>query len=179
MYPFLRLLWQFHKHRNDPALAVTGTHISRHICWPWDLDVFAELNNGRVLTLYDMGRFPMSRRMGLMAVLKQQRWGLAVAGVSVRYRRRVKAFERITMRSRGICWDARFFYIEQSMWAQNGDCASHILLRTAVTGAKGIIPPPQVLAAMGQADNSPAMPEWVAAWSGADAQRPWPPMQDA
>lgn len=179
MYPFLRLTWQGFKHRNDPALSLTGTHISQHICWPWDLDVFAELNNGRVLTLYDLGRFPMSRRIGLMAVLKQQRWGLAVAGASVRYRKRVTLFARITMRTRGICWDDRFFYIEQSMWLAGGECASHILLRSAVTGPGGIIPPAQVLAAMQQPQVSPAMPGWVAAWSEADGQRPWPPMADA
>ena len=179
MYPFLRLTWQGFKHRNDPALAVTGTHVSQHICWPWDLDVFAELNNGRVLTLYDLGRFAMSRRIGLMAVLKEQRWGLAVAGASVRYRQRVRVFERITMRSRGICWDTRFFYIEQSMWTAKGGCASHILLRTAVTGPKGIIPPAQVLAAMNLSQVSPAMPGWAAAWISADALRPWPPMADA
>ena len=40
--------------------------------------------------------------------------------------------DRIEMRSRVSCWDARFIYVEQSLWKQNGDCASHALLRTAV-----------------------------------------------
>lgn len=179
MYPFLRLPWQIFRHRNDPALPVTGTHVSQHICMPWDLDLFAELNNGRTLTLYDLGRLPMARRIGLMQALKDHRWGLTVAGVSVRYRKRVRVFERITMKSRGICWDHRFLYVEQSMWAQSGECASHILLRMAVTGPKGIIPPHQVLAAIQLEGPSPPMPDWVAAWIHADVQRLWPPMPDA
>jgi hypothetical protein len=40
---------------------------------------------------------------------------MAVAGNSLRYRRRVRAFHRLEMRSRLLGWDARFLYVEQSM----------------------------------------------------------------
>ncbi len=180
MYPFARLPWQFLRHRNDPPLSFTGTHVSHHICWPWDLDFWMELNNGRTLTLYDLGRLPLARRLGLLDVLKRHRWGMTIAGSSLRYRRRVRAFDRIEMRSRMICWDDKFFYSEQSMWKTPGDCTSHALFRSAITDAKGIVKPPQVFEAMGQPGAvSPPMPDWVAAWCAADAQRPWPPMADA
>jgi acyl-CoA thioesterase FadM len=179
MYPFIRLPWQFFRHRHDGPLTLTQTHVSQHICWPWDLDIWMELNNGRTLTLYDLGRLPMARRNGLLDALKQNRWGMTVAGSSIRYRRRVRAFDRIEMRSRGICWDSKFFYSEQSMWTSGGECASHALIRTAVTGAQGIVPPDRVMATLGQAGAvAPAMPGWVVGWVEADAKRPWPPMQD-
>jgi hypothetical protein len=76
-----------------------------------------------------------------------------------------------------VAWDDKFIYLEQSMWKKNGECASHVMLRTAVTDAKGIVPPAKVLAAVGQDGvESPAMPDWIAAWCQADATRPWPPM---
>ena len=56
MYPFFRLAWQFFLNRNGPSLTIGDTHISYHYCLPWDLDLWMELNNGRTLTLYDMGR---------------------------------------------------------------------------------------------------------------------------
>ena len=79
---------------------MTGTHVSHHYCLPWDIDLWRELNNGRTLTLYDLGRIPLAGRVGLIKVLRRERWGLTMAGASVRYRRRIRVFDRIEMRSR-------------------------------------------------------------------------------
>ena len=179
MYPVIRMVWQLWKHRKDPALPLTGTHVSHHYCMPWDIDMWMELNNGRTLTILDLGRIPLARRVGLVDVLRKNRWGLTMAGCTVRYRRRIRAFERIEMRSRAVCWDDRFVYLEQSMWKADGECANHALYRSAVTGRNGIVPPQEVMAKMGVHSDSPEMPGWVAAWIAADARRPWPPMQDA
>ncbi|MFP4327768.1 MAG: acyl-CoA thioesterase [Paracoccaceae bacterium] len=178
MYPFIRMAKELWTSRNALPLGLTETHVSHHLCWPWDIDIWGELNNGRTLTLYDLGRIPLAARTGLIGALRRNRWGLTMAGASVRYRRRIRSFERIEMRSRAICWDARFLYLEQSMWRSDGDCAGHVLYRSAVTGRDGIVPPERVLAAMGHPVQSPPMPGWVRAWIEAEAQRPWPPMQD-
>ncbi|MBK5933519.1 thioesterase superfamily protein [Rhodovulum imhoffii] len=174
MYPFLRLIKEFHVHRHAPPLPLTGTHVSTHICWPWDLDIWMELNNGRTLTLLDLGRLPLAKRVGLIAVLRANRWGLTMAGVSVRYRRRVKMFDRFETRSRCVGWDDKFIYIEQGMW-RKGTCANHALYRSAVTDATGIVRPERVMEAMGARVISPPLPEWVRNWIAADATRPWPP----
>ncbi|KNX43252.1 hypothetical protein ROTO_00410 [Roseovarius tolerans] len=178
MYPVLRLVWQLYKHRKSPALPVTGLHVSQHYCLPWDIDLWMELNNGRTLTLYDLGRIPLAGRVGLIKVLRRKRWGLTIAGASVRYRRRIRMFERIEMRSRLVCWDEKFLYLEQSMWTPDGQCANHILYRAAVTGKGGIVPPATVEAELGHDAAQPPHPDWVRAWIEADATRPWPPMQD-
>lgn len=179
MYPFIRMVYQFRRHRGDPPLPITGTHVSHHMCLPWDIDLWRELNNGRTLTLYDLGRIPLARRVGLVRVLRQNRWGLTMAGACVRYRRRIRVFEKIEMRSRAVCWDARFVYIEQSMWRADGECANHIVYRSAVTSKDGIVPPDRVMREMGVEQPSPPVPDWIAAWIEAEGLRPWPPMQDA
>lgn len=177
MYPFIRMGKEVLKFRNAPALALGQSHVSHHICWPWDLDFWFELNNGRTLSLYDLGRIPLARRMGLWSTLKREKWGLTVAGSSVRYRKRVRIFDRLEMHSRLTTWDARFVYLEQSMW-HKGACTSHALFRTAITDHNGIVGTDRVLAAMGLEDNAPNAPEWVTAWSEAEGLRPWPPMQE-
>jgi acyl-CoA thioesterase FadM len=174
MYPFFRFAKEMIKFRNAPPLGICDTHVSHHRCWPWDLDPWIELNNGRTLTLYDLGRIPMAVRTGLAGILREKGWGITVAGNTTRYRRRIRAFERFELRSRCIGWDARFFYIEQAMW-KGTDCANHILIRSAMTSAQGIVPPADVLRAMGKDEKSPALPDWVTAWIEADAKRVWPP----
>ncbi len=174
MYPFLRLAYQLSVSRKAPPLAPLGTHVSHHRCWPLDLDMFLELNNGRTLTIYDLGRIPAARRVGLIAALRKNRWGMTMAGASVRYRARIRVFDRLEMRSRLVGWDARFFYLEQSLW-RGGTCCNQIVYRAAITGRDGIVPAERLMAALGQDGPSPEMPRWVQAWIDADNTRPWPP----
>lgn len=178
MYPVIRMVKDLLKHRNAPPLHPTGTHVSHHRCWPWDIDLWMELNNGRTLTLLDLGRIPLAQRIGLITVLRRQRWSLTMAGVSVRYRRRIRAFEKFEMRSRAVFWDDRFIYLEQTMWKQDGECANHALYRSAVVDRNGIVAPDRVIEAMGQDIQKPETPDWIQAWIDAEVARPWPPMQD-
>jgi acyl-CoA thioesterase FadM len=173
MYPFLRLGLELALARRAGPLPLDGVHLSRHTCWPWDIDLWRELNNGRTLTLYDLGRVPLVVRCGLRDVLRRNGWGLAVAGASVRYRRRVRAFDRLEMRSAYAGRDPRFVYVEQAMYRRD-EAVSGVLIRGAVTGPDGIVPTDRVLAALGPAPE-PALPAWIAAWGAADLRRPWPP----
>lgn len=177
MYPVLRFAQAMFAARRAPALPPLGAHVSTHRVWPWDLDPWWELNNGRTLTLYDLGRIPMAIRMGLVETLRRNKWGFTVAGNTVRYRRRIKMFHKFTQVARTIGWDDRFVYMEQSMWI-GGDCANHMLLRVAIVGGgrKGLVSPAELMAAMGYEGPSPALPDWVLAWIEADKQRPWPPV---
>ncbi|MCQ0969498.1 acyl-CoA thioesterase (plasmid) [Paracoccus sp. TK19116] len=174
MYPFVRFAKEMIKFRSASALGPLDAHVSTHRCWPWDLDPWIELNNGRTLTLYDLGRIPLASRTGLVRILRAKGWGITVAGNSVRYRRRIRAFDRFSMVSRVIGWDHRFVYMEQSMW-RDGECCNHMLIRSAVTSKNGIVAPHEVMAALGLAHESPELPAWVQAWIAADAERPWPP----
>lgn len=173
MYPLLRFLKETVTYHRRP-LDLFATHVSHHLCWPWDLDPWMELNNGRTLTLYDLGRIPLCTRTGLTRVVFGNRWGMTVAGSSVRYRRRIRAFQRVEMRSRLLGWDGRFLYIEQAM-LRRGEALNHLLVRMAVTGPDGIVPPAEALAALTQGRASPPLPGWVRDWIAADAERPWPP----
>lgn len=174
MYPIFRMGKEMAVNWRAKPLGFFETHVSHHICWPWDLDFWFELNNGRTLTLFDLGRVPHSIRIGIIGLVRKKSWGMAVAGVSVRYRKRVRAFHKVEMRTRLLGWDDRFIYMEQSLW-RKGQCTGHMLLRAAVTDKNGIVPPEHVPEAMGIELESPALPDWAQAWIDADAIRPWPP----
>lgn len=176
MYPVIRMAKEFAKFRNAPPLGLFDVHESRHICWPHDIDLWMELNNGRTLTLYDLGRMILFHRTGLVEVMRANRWVGTVAGSSVRYRKRVRMFDRIDMKSRITAWDGRFVYLEQSMWV-GGTCTSHGLFRNAVTDKDGLVPMADAARAIGAAE-SPPIPDWIASWAKAESRRPWPPMQE-
>lgn len=174
MYPFARLLIHMGLAKSQPPLDPMGIHISHHICWPWDIDMFGEMNHGRILTIFDQGRFGTAVRTGLMRSVLRGGWALTLAGVSVRYRKRVLPFRRYEMRSRAVGMDERFIYLEQSLYRHDECCAS-ALYRAAATKGGRMVPVCTIARSIGLDPVNARVPDWVKAWADADAQRPWPP----
>ncbi|MEO0913525.1 MAG: acyl-CoA thioesterase [Pseudomonadota bacterium] len=174
MYPVLRTLLEARSAAKLPRLPIDGTHVSHHTCMPWDIDAYMELNNGRTLTLLDIGRTGLAIRTGLVGLLRANRWGLTMAGASVRYRRRIRPFNRFEVRSTALGYDARFMYLHQSIW-RKGEAACSVLYRSAVVSKSGMVPTAEVLAALGEHDWRPTLPDWVQNWIQAEDTRPWPP----
>jgi acyl-CoA thioesterase FadM len=113
--------------------------------------------------------------MGLWPLLKKKRWGLTVAGTSIRYRRRITPFERFETRTRIATWDERFVYIEQGMFKRDGECASHVLFRTAVVAKGRAVPTADLIGELGITEPRPEPADWVRNWIEAEATRSWPP----
>ncbi|MGI9281332.1 MAG: acyl-CoA thioesterase [Endozoicomonas sp.] len=176
MYPFFRLLTTIRKAKKAPSLPAHAVSENSFRCMPWDLDLFMEMNNGRVLTLYDLGRFTLSIQTGLAKVLKDNSWGLVVAGSTTRYRKRVRMFDAVTMYTQVVAMDERWIYIIQSMWVK-GEPTSSILLRTAITEKGKMIDTERVRKAMGQKGWDPQPEGWVKAWIDSEDSRPWPPLE--
>ncbi len=176
MYPLIRLAKIFLTSPRRAPLGPDDTGMLDMIVWPWDCDTFVEMNNGRHLTLYDLGRFDYGARCGLLPLLKTKGWGLVVAGSTIRYRKRLRPFERYRLHTRLIGRDDRWFYFVQKM-ERGGDVCSSALIRTAVTTKGRILPSQEVADALGNSDWRPDMPPWVKAWIAADNSRPWPPQE--
>ncbi|WP_028117406.1 acyl-CoA thioesterase [Ferrimonas senticii] len=176
MYPFFRLAKTIFKARRRAPINYTDSSSIEFHCHPWDLDIFNEMNNGRVATLYDLGRIDLSIRGGLLPALIRNKWSLVVAGSSVRYRKRIHMFNKITMHSRFVGFDDRWMYLEQSMWV-DGEPASSILIRGGVTGKQGLISPDQIKQAMNAEGLDFTLPEWIGEWIDSEQHRPWPPQR--
>ncbi|MCA8867159.1 MAG: acyl-CoA thioesterase [Rhodobacteraceae bacterium] len=174
MYPIIRFAKEALLSLTAGTIMPDQVHVSRLICWPWDVDLWLELNNGRALTLYDLGRIPLCIRLNMLRELRRRGWGMAVAGASVRYRRRVRMFQRLTMKSALLGWDERFFYFQQTIWHGNM-ATSSILVRSAVTTKNGILPPAELAELLGWPEQSPELPDHVQDWIRAEGKRPWPP----
>ncbi len=173
MYPVFRLITSSLMATRKPKLEPCGVSKMSFYARPWDLDMFLEMNNGRVLTLFDLSRFDLSIRTGFAKALWDNKWGLAVAGSTIQYRKRVRLFNKVTMHSQLVGIDEKWLFVAQSMWVR-GKPTSAALLRTCVTSPKGTVPTSEVLAAMGIESFTPELPEWAKDWERMDKSRPWP-----
>ena len=174
MYPLGRTVLCAARGLASSPLPVDGVSEIQFRCRPWDLDMFLEMNNGRVLTLYDLGRFDLAIRTGLARALKTNRWGLAVAGSSIRYRRRITLLQKVTIKTQALGFEGRWIFLQQSMWV-NGEPASALLIRTCVTSKGKPVAPEEVTASVRAPDWNPELPAWVISWMDHDDHRPWPP----
>jgi acyl-CoA thioesterase FadM len=149
MYPFVRMTLLIRSEARKPPLGIFDRHQRSMLCLPLDADMFWEMNNGRILTFYDLGRFGLAQRTGLMRTLRERGWGLVVAGSTVRYRARIRPFQRFELRTRLLGWDARFFYIEQAMWRGETPPATTRFCAPGVTEKGRLVETERVAEAMG------------------------------
>lgn len=172
MYPYFRIFKMLITSQRKPKLGVDDKSILNLRVWPGDIDVFKELNNGRHLTMMDFGRFDMAARNGLLKLVRNKGWGLAVAGASIRYRHRLHLFDKFELHTSVAGFDERWFYFHQEI-RRNNKIHSSALIRTAVTSSKGIVNIYDVIRGLGIEPEKKPLPDWVKVWAESDEMRPW------
>lgn len=176
MYPLFRLVLVSLCAALSKPIPITSVSKATFRCMPWDLDMMFEMNNGRILTLYDLGRFDLTIRSSFFKHLLRKKWGVVVAGGSVRYRKRIRVFDKVTIHTQIVGAEGRWIYITQSMWVKENPVSS-VLFRTGVTSKGKAVPVDEVLKEMNISNWQPQLPEWVNSWIDSEKLRPWPPLQ--
>lgn len=173
MYPYLRTIKTIVSARFRSPLGFGDTSTLHLRAGLTDIDHFGEINNGRQLTLMDLGRYDLSVRGGLMKIIRRKKWGFAVGGSSIRYRRRITLWKKFQLHSELIGHDGRWFYFQQRMCQGDTICSS-ALIKGGVVAKTGLVPASEVLQEFPGHTWSGELPDWVKAWIEAESQRPWP-----
>lgn len=130
---------------------------------PNDLDLNLHLNNGRFLSIMDLGRLDLLLRTDLGKVLWSHRWQPLVGGVNIRYKQSLMPFQRYRLRTKVIGWDQKWFYIEQRFQRGNRVIAVG-LVKALFRGNRRNVPPQEVLKLVHVNIDPPEMPEMVKRW---------------
>ncbi len=174
---WLRLLWVLLTAGGRRPLDVPGgTSILRFRVWPHDIDTSLHLNNGRYLTLMDLGRLDMMLRSGLWRAVLNNKWTPIASAVTVRYRRELRPFQKFAIQTRLLCWDDTLVVMEQTFvidgGARDGQIAARALFKGGLydRGAKAFVPVAALLQTVGVSAVSPAPTPEVDAFLHADEQ---------
>lgn len=173
MYPYIKLAITLFKARSRPKLAIHEKSVLYFRPGITDIDIFMELNNARHLNFMELGRWDYSSRIGFVDIMRKNKWGFAVGGVSIRYRRRIPFLRKFSLSTEMLCHDQRWFYFLQEAH-MGGKICSSALIKAGVTSKDGLVPASEVAQAMGHEDWGEEIPGWVQAWIDAEGQRPWP-----
>lgn len=141
--------------------------VVRFRVWPNDLDTNLHMNNGRYLTLMDLGRLDLLLHNGAMSHVLRNKWYPVLAGTQLRFRRPLNLFQKFEIRTRIVSWDFKWVYLEQKI-LRNGDLALQAYLKGVFVGPKGSVPITQLLELMGIREPPPPMPAGLAGWMEAE-----------
>ena len=147
-----------------PRLGVLDEDRMRMHVWPNDIDLNLHLNNARYLSIMDYARTHMLARTRLLERIISSRWQPLVGAVWITYRRSLPLFSSFWLTSRLVCWDERWFYIEQTFTGREG-LAAVGWVKGALRDKRGVVAPQVVIEGVAPGAVSPPMPEAIATWN--------------
>jgi acyl-CoA thioesterase FadM len=147
-----------------PPLGVLEEDTLRMRVLPNDIDLNLHMNNASFLSVMDYGRTHLLARTGLLEHILRSRWQPLVGAVWITYRRSLPAFAVYRLSSRMVCWDERWFYIEQTFTGRKG-LAAVGWVKGILRDSHGSVQPQRVIEGVAPGLLSPTIPEAVAAWN--------------
>lgn len=130
---------------------------------PTDCDLYRHLNNGRYLSLMDLGRLDMAIRNGSWKLMIANKWYPVAASAAIRYRKSIELFERFDLQTRIVGWDEKWYWIEQQFLVGD-ELRADAVLKVVFLHGRETIPPAKVNAALGLDLPPNYVPEWIAHW---------------
>ena len=143
---------------------LSTTRVSIRV-WPNDLDTNMHVNNGRYLTLADLGRLDWFVRTGVYASAKRRRVFPVVADAVAKYRSELRLFETVQIESRLVGWSGRWGFLEHR-FIRDGRVVAMVGIRGALRGPQGTVDSWEILAELSKTGAagvpaSPPLPAWT------------------
>lgn len=136
--------------------------------WPWDVDAFLHMNNGRYSQIMDVARIDWMRRSRILDAIVKNRWGGLLGGSLIRFRRSLKPFQRYRVWTEVVSWDTRWFYLEHRFETLDGKMVALGLTRAGLQEGSRWVNTERVVDAVVPGLKSPPHPERVLSWLSAD-----------
>jgi acyl-CoA thioesterase FadM len=158
--------------RREGRIAPTAVGRIRLTTLPTDIDILRHMNNGRYLSLFDLGRWDLLIRTGLADAMKRNRWYAVVSAETVTFRRSLELWQRFDIESRFLGHDDKALYMEHRA-VVDGEIHARVIVRARMLRRSGgTIPHEELFAATGRPDDLPDVEPWVHEWAAASALPP-------
>lgn len=165
MNMYFRLLLFFLRVRRKAPLSIWDTsHASFRVNLA-DLDVQRHMNNGRYLSIMDLGRMDLMLRSGFWKQITDQGWYPVVAGQTITYRRSLTLGQRFEVATRVIGYDERWIYMEQVFRRGSTVIADAIVRARFLRTSGGSVDVQEVLGLVGSVPEHLEVPHWVTEWN--------------
>ncbi len=90
-------------------------------------------------------------------------WVPITTAETIEYRKSIKAFDRVLVKTRLLYWNEKRFFLEQTFWVRDNIHAV-CYLEGLIRSPKGILQPPEVFHKLGVQQASPKDPVHIEKW---------------
>jgi acyl-CoA thioesterase FadM len=163
---YFRLLWLRIVVRFRSRLSIWGTSRTRFRVLPTDLDLLGHMNNGKYLTIMDLGRMDLMIRSGFWKLIDEHGWYPVVAAQTITYRRSLQPWQRFEVVTRIIGHDDRASYMEQRFVVGEKVYARAVVQARFLKKTGGTVTQQELLDAAEPAPDGLELPAWVHEWAG-------------
>lgn len=168
--------------RRGALLSPTGVGRIRVTTLPSDIDLLRHMNNGRYLSLFDLGRWDLLIRTGLSDAIREKGWYPVVSSETITFRKSLRLWQRFVVETRFVGHDDRALYLEHRAVVR-GEIYARALIRARVLKRSGgTVSHEELFAAIDRPEGLPDVEPWVHEWAAASAlpstKRPAPSVWD-
>ncbi len=136
---------------------------------PTDIDVLRHMNNGRYLSLFDLGRWDLLVRTGFMDAMRTHGWYGVVSSETITFRKSLNLWQRFELQSRMLGHDDKALYMEHRAMVGEEMYARAIIRIRMLKRSGGTLSHDELFAAVGRPDDLPDVEPWVHDWATAAA----------
>lgn len=136
---------------------------------PTDVDILMHMNNGRYLSLFDLGRWDLLVRTGVWDAMKGHGWYAVVSAETVTFRKSLDLWQPFEIESRMLGHDERALYLEHRAVVDGEVYARAIIRARMMKRSGGTLSHEELFAALDRPEGLPDVEDWVHDW--ADASR--------
>ncbi len=162
---YLRLLLLRIRTRQAARIGLWDTAVTRFRVAPTDLDLLGHMNNGKYLSLMDIGRLDLMVRSGYWAAISARGWYPVVAGQTISYRRSLRLGQRFEVHTRTLGFDDRWAYMEQRFLVGDVLYADAVVRARFLRRSGGSVSHEELEEAAGGFPEARHVPEWVREWT--------------
>ncbi len=160
------------RRRRDGLLSPTTIGRIRLTTLPTDIDILRHMNNGRYLSLFDLGRWDLMVRTGLLDAMREHGWYAVVSSETITFRKSLQLWQRFNVESRFIGHDEKALYMEHRAVVDGEIFARAIVRARMLRRSGGTVGHDEFFAAVGRPDDTPDVASWVHDWAAASALPP-------
>ena len=158
--------------RRGKTLDPTAVGSIRLTTLPTDIDILRHMNNGRYLSLFDLGRWDLLIRTGLFDAMKGNGWYAVVSSETVTFRKSLELWQRFEVQSRFIGHDEKALFMEHRAVIDGEIYARAIVRARMLRRSGGTVKNEELFAAVGKPEGVPEIDAWVHDWAAASALPP-------
>jgi len=158
--------------RRGQTLAATAVGRIRLTTLPTDLDILRHMNNGRYLSLFDLGRWDLLIRTGLFDAMKERGWYAVVSSETITFRKSLELWQRFDVESRFIGHDDKALFMEHRAVVDGEVYAKVIVRARMLRRAGGTVSHEEFFGALGRPEDVPGVEDWIHDWAAASALPP-------